>query len=153
MLTTASMEDTFRVFEDPYNLAKITPPWLSFRVTSANRVEMRKDAEITYTIRWLGIPLRWKTVIREYQPPQFFVDEQVQGPYVLWRHQHTFTKTEGGTLVGDHVDYSLPFGLLGQIVHATVVKRQVLAIFEYRQRALAKLLPGECRQTLAPVVS
>jgi len=25
------MRDTFAVFEDPYNLAKITPPWLNFQ--------------------------------------------------------------------------------------------------------------------------
>ncbi len=71
---------------------------------------MRKGAEITYTIKWLGIPMHWKTVIGDYEPPILFVDEQVEGPYALWRHQHKFSPTPEGTRVGDRVEYALPFG-------------------------------------------
>lgn len=51
---------------------------------------MRKGAEIEYTIRWLGVPIHWKTLIEEYDPPCLFIDRRETGPYTLWRHRHTF---------------------------------------------------------------
>lgn len=139
MLAPVSMQDAFRVFEDPYNLARITPPWLAFRIISEGRVAMRKGAEIEYTIRWFGVPIRWKTRITAYEPPFHFVDQQIEGPYTLWRHRHAFRPTETGTIISDHVDYVLPFGILGQLMHQLVVRKQLREIFDFRQRALAEL--------------
>lgn len=153
MLTDSSLEKTFAVFENPYNLAKITPSSLNFKVTSQERVQMRKCAEIEYTIRWLGIPIHWKTLILEYQPPFLFVDEQAKGPYSLWRHRHTFQSTPNGVLVGDHVEYALPLGPLGRITHALMVRRQLEGIFRFRQQQLAKILGGKTVQTVAPRVT
>ena len=135
MTLPVPIQEAFAVFEDPYNLAKITPSWLHFRITSKDRVEIRKGAEITYQIRWAGVPLSWKTVISEYEPPFYFVDEQVQGPYRMWRHRHSFRSVEGGTLMSDHVEYALPFGLLGRIFQP-VVARQLRQIFDYREERL-----------------
>ncbi len=153
LLTSTRLQETFAVFQDPYNLAKITPPSLGFEVTSRNRVVMQRGAEIEYRIRWLGLPMHWKTIILEYDPPFSFLDMQAKGPYALWRHRHTFEETSNGTKVCDYVEYALPFGPLGQVAHATFVKRQLLQIFEYRQRELGKLLAGETTQTVAPFVA
>ncbi len=153
MLTERTLSGTFEVFENPYNLAKITPPSLNFQVVSKEHVEMRKGAEIDYVIKWLGLPIKWKTVIEEYQPPYLFVDRQEKGPYSLWRHQHTFEETPEGTRVADHVDYVLPLGSLGSIAHAVMVKRQLLEIFEFRQKALGKIFGGRTRTTVKPNVT
>jgi ligand-binding SRPBCC domain-containing protein len=142
MLAPTGIRETFAVFEDPYNLARITPPWLNFRITSRERVVIRKGAEITYRIAWLGIPLRWKTVITAYEPPFLFIDEQTSGPYVLWRHTHRFSPEGQGTRVEDRVEYVLPFGLVGRLVHRLVVRRQLERIFAFRQRALAEIWRG-----------
>jgi ligand-binding SRPBCC domain-containing protein len=111
---------------------------------------MRQGAEIQYTIRWLHLPIRWKTRIAEYNPPHSFVDEQEKGPYTFWRHHHTFEDTPEGTKVRDEVQYTLPFGLLGRFVHAAIIRRQLLAIFRYRQRELGKMLGNTGRQSVAP---
>jgi ligand-binding SRPBCC domain-containing protein len=153
MLAQSSLEDTFAVFENPYNLCKITPPSLGFNVTSAQRVEMRKGAEIDYTIRWYGFPLHWKTLILEYEPPFCFVDQQLSGPYAFWRHRHGFEQATEGTKITDRVDYVLPLGRLGQFAHALAVRRQLISIFNYRQQELGKLLGGNTRQTRAPSVT
>jgi ligand-binding SRPBCC domain-containing protein len=153
MISGRSLAETFAIFEDPYDLAKITPTWLNFRVTSAERVHMRQGAEIEYTIRWLNLPIRWKTRITEYNPPHSFVDEQEKGPYTLWRHQHTFEDAPEGTKVRDEVQYTLPFGLLGKLVHAAIVRRQLLGIFRYRQWELGRMLGNTGRQSLAPHIT
>jgi ligand-binding SRPBCC domain-containing protein len=153
MLTKSSLEQTFAIFEDPHNLAKITPRSLNFQVTSPNRVEMRKGAEIKYTIRWLGVPIHWKTIILEYEPPFLFVDKQAKGPYAFWLHRHTFEPSEEGTKVGDHVEYALPFGVLGSLAHSLVLRKQLLSIFNYRQEQLGKMLGHNTYQVVKPHIT
>jgi ligand-binding SRPBCC domain-containing protein len=150
MLARRSIDEVFSVFQDPYNLAKITPPSLRFRVTSKQKVVMCKGAEIEYTIRWLGVPMNWKTVIAEYNPPFEFVDQQARGPYRLWRHRHSFFPTADGVRVCDQVDYALPLGPLGRVAHRFVVAQQLRAIFRYRQAKLSELFGGAAVATLQP---
>ena len=144
MRVPVSLQETFAFFEDPRNLARITPPWLKFRVTSTAGAQLRKGAEFEYEIRWLGIPLTWKTVIAEYEPPFYFVDEQAAGPYLFWRHEHTFHPSEDGTIVQDRVEYALPLGIFGRIAHGLLVRRQLREIFDYRQAVLGEIF-GEVR--------
>ena len=138
MIAPVSLQDAFSIFENPNNLALITPPWLNFRILTPD-VVMREGALIDYTIRWLGLPMRWRTLISRYQPPYEFVDEQVRGPYRLWRHRHTFHAVNGGVLARDRVEYVLPFGPVGELAHALVVRRQIEQIFDYRERKLSEL--------------
>lgn len=152
ILSPASLEDTFRVFENPYNLARITPPGLGFRILTPD-LKMRKGLEIDYEFRWIGLPMRWRTLITDYEPPHFFVDEALKSPYVLWRHRHTFRPVARGTAVVDHVDYALPLGTVGVALNALVVSRQLKAIFSFRQRALAELLGGPATEIREPVVA
>ena len=133
------MQEAFAVFENPYNLAKITPPWLNFRILTEN-LRMRLGAEIDYEFRWLGITLRWKTHITEYEPPFHFVDEATKSPYVLWRHRHTFRPVLEGTVISDRVDYALPYGFLWDAVHRLVVRKQLEQIFDYRQKMIGEML-------------
>lgn len=142
MSVPVSLREAFAFFEDPRNLARITPPWLNFQIVAPERIHMRKGAEIDYQIRWLGLPMKWKTVIAEYEPPFFFVDEQASGPYAYWHHRHDFKPTEFGALVSDCVDYALPFGPLGRLAHRVAVRRQLQGIFDYRQQALSRIITG-----------
>ncbi len=151
LLAPLPVGDVFRVFENAGNLARITPPWLNFRVLTPN-IDMRPGAEIDYIIRWLGLPMRWKTVITEYAPPKFFVDMQARGPYTLWHHRHEFTETPEGTLVADCVDYKLPLGALGRMAHGVIVGRQLLEIFRYRQKAMPELLGVKCEEVKEPAI-
>lgn len=153
LLAQLPLRQVFPVFEDARNLARITPAWMSFEVKTPGRIEMRKGVEIDYTIRWLGLPMKWRTLITGYQPPHMFSDEQLKGPYVLWRHRHTFVETPEGTLVADQVEYALPMGVLGRIAHAVMVKRQLLEIFRYRQSKMPELLGAPCREIKPPTIT
>jgi ligand-binding SRPBCC domain-containing protein len=154
MFVPLPIERVFPVFEDPRNLARITPASLGFEIVSSEP-RMRRGAEIEYRIRWAGLPLSWKTLITAYDPPHLFVDEQVRGPYRTWRHRHTFRAVEGGTEIADHVEYALPFGILGRAAHALAVRRQLSGIFTYRQEALARMWgdAGGTRYTLPVITS
>jgi ligand-binding SRPBCC domain-containing protein len=146
MKVPVPVPQVFAVFENASNLARITPAWLNFRMAAPGKMHLRKGAVIDYTIRWMHIPVSWRTRITQYDPPLCFVDEQVRGPYRLWRHRHTFEACAGGTLVGDRVEYALPFGGLGRLAHRLLVARQLRGIFKYRQAALPPVLGLERQQ-------
>lgn len=137
----------FAFFADARNLEVITPPWLSFEVLTPDLIEMRPGALIDYRLRLHGVPLRWRTEISAWQPPQRFVDEQRRGPYREWEHEHTFTARDGGTLAGDHVRYRVPGG---RLVHELFVRRDVERIFDFRRDRLAQLLGAAATGTPEP---
>jgi ligand-binding SRPBCC domain-containing protein len=135
----APLDDVFSFFQDPRNLAGITPAWMGFDLVHVDGGEMRSGFKIVYRIRWLGVGLRWVTRIREYDPPNRFVDVQTSGPYRTWRHEHTFAETASGTRMRDVVRYQLPFGILGDVAHRLIVQRQLRRIFDYRADRIAEL--------------
>jgi ligand-binding SRPBCC domain-containing protein len=86
------------------------------------------------------VPVTWRTRIERWEPPRRFVDVQLSGPFARWEHTHTFRKHPDGTLIGDRVDYRMPFGVLGAAAHRVLIGRDLERIFDYRRDALARLL-------------
>lgn len=134
-----SPEEIFPFFADANNLGAITPPWLEFTIVGRAPIEMKAGATIDYRLRVHGVPLRWRTEITLWQPPFRFRDEQRRGPYRRWLHTHSFVPHDGGTLCVDDVDFSVPGG---RLIERLFVRRDVRAIFEYRQLALVRRLVG-----------
>ncbi|MEN3026774.1 MAG: SRPBCC family protein [Chlorobiota bacterium] len=130
------LEEVFPFFERPENLGLITPPRLGFRLLTPSPVPMHQGALIDYTIRLLGLPVRWTTYIAVYDPPHCFVDVQLRGPYSFWYHTHRFIPENGGTRLTDEVLYVLPFGPLGRLLHAIWIARSLDSIFSYRRERI-----------------
>ena len=97
--------------------------------------------------------LRWVTRITRWRPPFEFQDLQEKGPYAAWIHTHRFSRRGDMVLMEDHVDYALPFGALGRIVHRLAVRRQLEEIFEYRRRAIDEIFAPRRRAMQAAVTS
>jgi ligand-binding SRPBCC domain-containing protein len=138
-------ERLFPFFAQPENLALITPPSLRFRLLTPGPVTMEKGRVIDYTIRVMGLPTRWRTLITRYDPPRCFVDEQVSGPYSFWHHTHRFEQRDGGTLLFDEVQYALPILLFGparDLLHTLYVRPALEQIFDYRQQVFQEMFDG-----------
>lgn len=93
--------EVFDFFADAWNLEQITPPWLKFQVITPRPIEMHSGALIDYRLRLHGLPIRWRTEIRDWDPPFRFTDRQVRGPYRYWVHEHTFADEGDETLMRD----------------------------------------------------
>ncbi|MDP3542287.1 MAG: TIGR01777 family oxidoreductase [Elusimicrobiota bacterium] len=130
--------EVFAFFQDPANLAKLTPPWLGFHVLTPGPLEMRAGAVFDYRVSPLGFPQYWRTLIESYDAPDGFVDTQLKGPYKLWHHTHRFEDKDGGTLITDEVRYELPLQPFGELA-AGEIERRLDAIFAYRESAVAAL--------------
>ena len=133
------VEELFPFFAEARNLEQITPPWLRFSVLTPEPITMAVGTTIDYRLRWHGLPLSWRSEIAAWEPPRFFVDRQLRGPYRLWHHEHHFTPMDGGTVVEDRVRYAVP---LGRLVQRMGVGRDVESIFAYRHQRLAEIFSG-----------
>lgn len=135
-----SMDEAWRYFSDPCNLREITPAYMDFQITSSNLPpKMYPGLLVTYKVRpVLGLPIGWVTEITHVREPHFFVDEQRFGPYRMWHHQHLFREIPGGVEMDDIVEYVLPFGPFGRLLHALFIRKQLNGIFDYRFRVLTE---------------
>ncbi|HXI14712.1 MAG TPA: SRPBCC family protein [Thermoanaerobaculia bacterium] len=136
----APIKEVFAFFSDPKNLARITPPAMKFKIVNAPERPLREGDRIDYQIRIMGVPLRWKTLITEWDEGRAFADYQEKGPYRHWLHRHTFTEAGSEVVMHDRVDYELPFGVVGRLFGGAFVRRQIQSIFDYREGAIGSFL-------------
>jgi ligand-binding SRPBCC domain-containing protein len=142
------VDEVFAFFSDARNLETITPAWLGFRILSPGPIPMRVGTHITYRLHWHRLPLRWVTEIVQWEPPVRFVDVQRRGPYALWYHTHEFEPHDGGTRMWDRVEYALPLGFLGTLVHR-FVRRDLEAVFDYRATQVERIFASQPTRTAA----
>ena len=147
-LIKAPMTEVWDFFSSPANLSKITPSRMNFDIQeiegreteSGMTYRMFQGQHIRYKVTVLPlVRLTWVTEITHVKEYESFIDEQLKGPYTLWRHLHTFEETPEGVMMRDKVDYSIPLGPLGKIANALFVAGQVQGIFDYRFEAVEQI--------------
>lgn len=145
-----SPEEVFPFFADATNLEAITPPLLAFQVTTPRPIAMHAGTLIEYRLKIHHVPIRWRTLIEQWQPSEMFVDKQIKGPYKLWHHTHSFEPLPGGrTLMTDVVRYSVGYGPLGDLARSLFVGRDVASIFDYRAEVIEPLLAADIERRAA----
>jgi uncharacterized protein (TIGR01777 family) len=133
------LSDVFEFFCNPHNLERITPETLNFKIETISSPAISAGTTITYRLRLHGVPFRWKTLIKEWEPGRYFIDTQEKGPYAAWHHTHRFHEVAGGTLMTDEVKYQVPLGWLGESTALPLVRSEVKKIFQHRRRVIAQM--------------
>lgn len=135
-----SLQEAWDFFSSPKNLAKITPSKMNFRILEISGGEKMHEGQIIkYRIKALPLfSVYWVTKILDVKEPFSFVDDQLTGPFSLWRHKHSFKEVDGGVEMTDEVSYAIPFGPLGILAHWLFVGREVNGIFKHRFETLEK---------------
>lgn len=132
--------ELWKFLSDPKNLKALTPDFMGFDILEPTERKMHPGQIIQYIVKpVLGIKLKWVTEITHIIDQEYFVDEQRFGPYAMWHHQHYLKEIEGGTEMEDLINYKLPMGVLGQMVHPFLVKPKLEEIFNYRKEKMVSL--------------
>ncbi|WP_299526547.1 SRPBCC family protein [uncultured Lutibacter sp.] len=135
-----SVDQAWDFLSNPKNLKIITPNYMSFDIISGDDKPMFAGQIIQYIVTpVLGIKTNWVTEITQVVDKEYFVDEQRFGPYALWHHKHFIQPIEGGVEMEDIIDYKVPFGFIGRMVHPILVKPKLTEIFNYRTTKLIEL--------------
>lgn len=135
-----SLAEAWLFLSNPKNLKEITPSYMGFDIISGAEKQMYPGQIIQYKVTpIMGISTKWVTEISHVVDNHYFVDEQRFGPYSLWHHKHFLKEIKGGVEMEDIIDYKLPMGILGQLMHPILVKPKLEEIFSYRQKKLIAL--------------
>ena len=135
-----TQNEAWDFLSDPKNLKRITPDYMGFKIVSGIADRMYAGQIIQYIVTpILGIPTSWVTEITHVKEGEYFVDEQRFGPYALWHHKHFIKPINKGVEMIDIVDYKIPLGILGRMVHPFLVAPKLKEIFDYRKKALLEL--------------
>ena len=141
-----SLDEAWRFLSSPKNLKELTPDYMGFNILSGADKPMFAGQIIQYSVTpILGIKTKWVSEITQVEHKKYFVDIQLYGPYALWHHKHFLKQIDGGVEFEDIIDYKVPLGILGRLVHPFLVKPKLEEIFAYRQQKLIELF-GEFKK-------
>lgn len=139
IVINAPIERVFHFHDDTRNLLRITPPSIKVAIETMGTPGL--GYEVVLKVRQFGVfTMRWKVRITEYVPPTRMSDEQVSGPFAYWKQIRQLRIVDGGTELVDIVEYRPPFGILGRIANALVIRRQIEEMFAYRQATTKRIL-------------
>jgi ligand-binding SRPBCC domain-containing protein len=114
---------------------------MGFDIISKNLPEkMYPGMIISYKVSPVfGIKTTWVTEITQVKEQEYFLDEQRVGPYSMWHHEHKIEAIPGGVLMTDIVSYKPPYGMLGSIANALLIKKKLKEIFDFRTVAVEQI--------------
>jgi ligand-binding SRPBCC domain-containing protein len=91
---------------------------------------------VTFEGVHFGIRQRLTSKIVEFDRPNRFVDEMVQGAFVSLRHVHEFLIDGDAVMMRDTLIWRSPLGLIGVVADKLVVKRHMRAFVVKKQSEL-----------------
>lgn len=138
-----SKEKVFDFFKEAKNLETITPKSLHFKILHMNTPVIQEGSLIDYKLKVHGFPIKWRTLISKFEPNDYFIDQQLKGPYKKWFHEHSFIEHPTGTLMIDQVTYKIPFKGFGNFCLKAFIKKDLNRIFSYRFSIIEEIFHGK----------
>ena len=136
-------EALFAFHERPDAFRLLTPESFEIEVLSTASTLRPSEDVVRFVTRPLGLPQRMAMVHTRYEPPHLFVDEQLQGPFSTWRHDHQLRaggwKGDPAVMLRDWIRISHPLLFLP----LPLIRRQLRELFAYRHRITAQTLAAE----------
>ena len=130
----ASPEKVFAFHEQENALKLLLPPWETVEVIQAAKISQVGSRAIVETTVLGPIKTRWIAEHTRYEPPRFFEDIQIKGPFRSWRHRHIIKPDANGAILRDEIEYEPPLGPLGKIFAPLLVEPRLRKLFDYRHK-------------------
>jgi lipocalin/uncharacterized protein YbjT (DUF2867 family)/ligand-binding SRPBCC domain-containing protein len=144
----APTADVFRWHEQPGALAALTPAAL-VRIEQRNG-GIRDDGRVTVSIGLGRARLRWSMRHYGYADGRRFCDEQVAGPFAVWRHVHLFESLGSSqTLYEDRIEFAVARRPALNRLAAAVLRPLLQIAFAHRHRVVRTAI-GNARRRVAP---
>ena len=93
---------------------------------------MELNDSVTWKARHFFKDRIMKVQITQMKGPDFFVDEQVQGPFKMMKHEHYFKGIQNGTLMIDQFRYEPPKNILGRIANRLLLEKYLTRLLNER---------------------
>ena len=141
----ATPERVFAFHEQADAFERLMPPWEDAKIIQKADISVIGSQAIV-ELKVLGIfRERWVAEHTAYDPPHFFEDTQISGPFKNWRHRHIIEQHTDGAILRDEIEYQPPFGVLGEIAMKYAMISKIEKMFDYRHEVTKKWCE-ECNQ-------
>jgi len=141
----APAAEVFRWHEQPGALAALTPS----RLVRIEQQEggIRDGGRVTFSIGVGSVRMRWVLRHYGYIACRRFCDEQVRGPFAVWRHAHSFEPIGASqALYQDRVEFTVGRGGVLNRIAAGVLRPVLTLVFASRHRVVR----ASVRRSVAP---
>jgi uncharacterized protein (TIGR01777 family) len=146
----APVEQAFAWHEQPGAFERLTPPWEQVTVIERSG-GIREGARTVLKVRVGPVRLRWIARHRNYEAGRRFVDEQVEGPFSHWVHEHRFDpEGPGSTRYTDRIEFGPPLGPVGAAAAHWLARPRAERMLAYRHATLRDDLALHARHREQP---
>ncbi len=116
---------------------RLTPPWAQVEVLRRTG-GIDAGGEVLLRVTKGPVSAKWLVRHTAFEQGKLFRDEQVDGPFAHWGHDHIFEDTPGGgTTYVDKVDWDLPAGPILKFVGGVAAgRRELERMFRFRHQRL-----------------
>jgi apolipoprotein D and lipocalin family protein len=147
-IVAAPAAEVFRWHEEPNALAALTPP--GFVRIEQQDGGIRDGGRVTVSIGIGRARVRWVLRHHDYVAGRRFCDEQVQGPFAVWRHVHLFDPIgPSQTLYQDRIEWAVVGGRLLNGIAIAVLRPMLRLAFAHRHR-IVRTSVGRGRRNARP---
>jgi uncharacterized protein (TIGR01777 family) len=135
---SVSKKELFEFHERADAFKLLTPAFAKIEVESTASTLAPSDEVVRFALRFGPLRFRFENVHTMYQPFDLFVDEQREGLFTEWRHEHRFREgawaADPASLLTDEIVYAHPL----LVLFDPVVRFRLGRLFEYRHRVTAR---------------
>jgi uncharacterized protein len=114
---------------------RLNPPWQQFKVIE-RKGNIQNGGTVKIKMKIAGpIHITWLVKHFDYIEGKQFRDSQTKGLFSSWTHTHLFNSFENSSsILDDHIEYSLPGGILAERIASSLMDKKLNQMFDYRHR-------------------
>ena len=126
----------FDYITDMQKYTALFPKGIHFTLLSS-ATKMKKGVEYEFQLKRFGFSRNWVTRINAYKKGEYFVEVEQSVLFDNWRHECRLEEHgEKKTLMVDHIEYAVGFGLIGKLVDDLWLRRDLRQIYEHIHQRL-----------------
>ena len=138
---SANIDNVWAFWATIEGFAALQPPENQFSVTDNSTAAnvLSEGQEVGYRLRLA--PMLWsggRQRFVEVEPMSRFTDEQLEGTWKTFRHQHTLREIDEGVEIQNIVDYSLPLEQLSRPLHGLMIIPSLMKIARWERHVFAE---------------
>ena len=135
-----SREKVFDFLVRTENLLQLIPPDAGMRVVAVPEI-LKLGSRLELQATAFGQSLKIVHEITELVAPARIVEEQIQGLFKRFVHEHLIEEDDAGHVLAiDRVEFEPPRGLLGLLVTEKKITEQFEGLFAHRHQQMQRLL-------------
>jgi ligand-binding SRPBCC domain-containing protein len=132
------LPDLFAFLTRTKNLVQLAPPELHLELLTSPDILMLGSRLVWKGRRW-GVSQQMTHEVATFDKEKLIVVEQKKGPFARWVHANHFEATDTGTKIVEKIEFDPPGGLLGYLVTADAIRKDLEKLMAYREKKLKEL--------------